>query len=57
MNTSSSQIYYPSIHIPKPHNGKCTSANEKEKDYIKIRAIVRGVKRHCTFHEQLTRES
>jgi len=36
--------------------GKCNSANGKEKDYIKIRAIVRGVKRHCMFQEQLTRE-
>jgi hypothetical protein len=26
--------------------GKFTGANGKEKDYIKIRAIVRGVKSH-----------
>jgi hypothetical protein len=36
--------------------GKFTSANGKEKDYIKVRAIVRGVKRHCMFQQQLTRE-
>jgi hypothetical protein len=36
--------------------GNFSTEDGKEKGYTQIRAIVRGVKRHCMFQQALTSE-